>query len=152
MVAQRQAKGTNAAAVQTSYAAPVAPFVLSLVAGLLILVGGGMMLPFSNGTRYHGMMGDYGGVMSSYYNMMRGFGGSGLFYGAAALGLIAGTVILVGAIMIYVRPRSTPTWGLVVLVFSILSFFGTGGFFIGAALGIVGGILAMTGRPEAAAG
>lgn len=136
-------------AVQPTSEAPTAPFVLSLIAGLLILASTGMMMTFSYGTPYGGMMGGYYGVTNGYYGMMQGFGG-GWFYGAAAIGLIAGIAVLVGAVMIYARPRSASTWGLLVLVFSILSFFGMGGFFIGAILGIVGGVLAMTWRPGTA--
>ena len=128
---------------------PTAPFVLSLIAGLLILSGVGMMMTFSYGAPYYGMMGGYYGMMNGYYGMMQGFGGGGWFYGAAAVGLIAGVVVLVGAIMIYARPNSSSPWGLLVLVFSILSFFGMGGFFIGAILGIAGGVLAMVWKPGA---
>ena len=88
-------------------------------------------------------------MMNGYYGMMQGFGGGGWFYGAAAVGLIAGIVVLVGAVMIYARPNNSSTWGLLVLVFSIPSFFGMGGFFIGAILGIVGGVLAMVWKPRA---
>lgn len=134
--------GTDRTSVQPGYVAPTAPFVLSLIAGLLILLGAGMAtMMFSYGAPYYGMMG-------GYYGVMQGFGFGGWFYGAAVVGLIAGIVVLVGAIMIYVRPKSTSAWGLIVLMFSILSFFGMGGFFIGAILGIVGGVLAMASRPE----
>ena len=109
-----------------------------------------MMMTFSFGTPYYGMMGGYYGAANGYYGMMQGFGYGGWFYGAAAVGLIAGIVVLVGAVMIYARPRTTSTWGLLVLVFSILSFLGMGGFFIGAILGIVGGALAMVWKPEGA--
>lgn len=129
--------------------APTAPFVLSLIAGLIILAGSGMMAAFSFGAPYYGAPGGYYGMMGGYYGMMRGFAYGGWFYGAAALGLIAGIVVLIGAIMIYARPSRTSAWGLPVLIFSILSFFGMGGFFIGAILGIVGGILAMTWKPTA---
>lgn len=108
------------------------------------------MATFAYGTPYYGMMGGYYGMMNGYYGMMQGFGYGGWFYGAAALGLISGIIVLVGAIMTYARPKRAPTWGLLVLVFSILSFFGMGGFFIGAILGIVGGVLAMVWKPTVA--
>ena len=150
-MAQQPSAGTSSVATQPSINAPTAAFVLSLIAGLLILTGVGMMLTFSHGTPYNGMMGGYYGMMNGYYGMMQGFGyGGWWFYGAAGIGLIAGIAVLVSAIMIYARPRSASTWGLLVLVFSILSFFGMGGFFIGAILGIVGGVLAMVWRSEVA--
>lgn len=146
IMGQTPSVGAGASAQQI-HEAPTAPFVLSLVAGLLILAGGGMMMSFSYGTPYYGMMGGYDGMMNGFYGVMEGFGYGGWFYLAAASGLIAGVAVLVGAVMIYARPAKASTWGLLVLVFSLLSFFGMGGFFIGAILGIVGGILAMVWRP-----
>ncbi|MDG7006626.1 MAG: hypothetical protein JRN06_00110 [Nitrososphaerota archaeon] len=147
---QELAAGPGSATAQPTNETPTAPFVLSLIAGLLILSGVGMMMTFSYGTPYYGMMGGYYGMMNGYYGMMQGFGyGGWWFYGAAGIGLIAGIAVLVGAIMIYARPSKAPTWGLLVLIFSILSFFGMGGFFIGAILGVVGGVLAMVWKPGA---
>ncbi len=136
-------------AAQPANEVPTASFILSLIAGLLILAGVGMMTTFSFGTPYYGMMGGYYGMMGGYYGMMQGFGYGGWFYLAAAVGLISGIVILIGAILIYTQPGRASTWGLFVLVFSILSFFGMGGFFLGAILGIVGGVLALSSRPQA---
>ncbi len=148
--AQPPQPGTVSAAAQPAPNAPTAPFVLSLIAGLLILAGVGMMTTFSSGTPYYGMMGGYYGMMDGYYGMMQGFGYGGWFYGFAAIGLIAGIVVLVGAVMMYTRRGSAQTWGLLILVFSIISLFGMGGFFIGAILGIVGGILALAWNPGVA--
>ncbi len=130
---------------------PLAGFIVSLMAGVLILVGGVSMLGYSSGP-YTGMMGSYGGMMggfgggmmSGYYPMMQGFGG--WFYAFAVLGIAAGILVLLGAIMMYGRPREAAMWGALVLGFSVVSFFGAGGFFIGAVLGILGGILALTWR------
>ncbi len=102
-------------------------------------------MTFSHGTPYPGMMSGYYGMMNGYYGMMGGYGGWS--YGAAALGSISGIVVLLGAVMICTRPSSTPTWGAVVLIFSILSLLGMGGFFVGAVLGVVGGAVALTWRP-----
>ncbi len=121
---------------------PLAGFALSSIAGVLILSGGVAMLGYSSGpyvgmmSGYSGMMGGYGGgMMSGYYGMMQGFGG-----------WFAGVLVLFGAIMMYDRPRQAAMWGVIVLVFSVVSFFGAGGFFVGAVLGILGGILALTWR------
>lgn len=92
-----------------------------------------------------GMM---GGMMGGYQGMMGGMGlGGGLFFGMGAFAIASGLAVLLGAAMIYSRPRETSTWGVVILVFSLVSLFGMGGFFIGAILGIVGGILALTWKP-----
>jgi len=132
---------------------PVASFVLSLIAGLLVLGGSATVMGLSSGLPYYGgMMGGnfYGGMMGGYYGMMQGFGfGGGWFYGMAAIGTVSGIIILVGAIMIYNQPAKASTWGALILAFSIVSLFGMGGFFFGAILGVVGGILALTWRTQA---
>jgi len=121
-----------------------APFVLSLLAGILVL-GGGVMMTFSLGVPYYGgMMGGHYGMMGGYYGMMQGFGFGGWFYILAVLGLLSGAVILIGAMMVYTQLGKVSTWGALILIFSILSFFGMGGFFLGGILGVVGGALALT--------
>lgn len=124
---------------------PVAPFILSLIAGLLILVGGGMMVSLARFPFFGGMMGGYYGTMSGYYGMMGGYGG-GWFYGFSVIGIISGILVLMSAIMLYNEPGRAYTWGVLILVFSVLSFFGMGGFMLGALLGVVGGTLALMWR------
>jgi hypothetical protein len=51
-------------------------------------------------------------------------------------------IIFIGAYLIYMPGRET-LGGILVLIFSIVSFIGGGGFFIGAILGIVGGALGL---------
>ncbi len=130
---------------------PVVPFVLSLVAGLLVLGGSGTVMSLSSGLPYYGgMMGGYyyGGMTGGYYGMMRGFGfGGGGFYGLAAIGIVSGIIVLIGAIMLYSQPAKASTWGAIVLAFSIASLFGMGGFFLGAILGVLGGVLAIAWKP-----
>lgn len=62
------------------------------------------------------------------------------------IGVVSGAIILLSALMMSSRPSESSKWGVIVLVFSVLSFFGMGGFLIGAVLGIVGGILAIAKR------
>ena len=122
---------------------PVAPFVISLLAGLLIFVGGGIMVGFARFPFFGGMMGGYYGMMSGYYGLMGGYGG-GWFYAFSVIGIISGILVLTGAIMLYNEPSRAYTWGILILVFSVLSFLGMGGFMLGALLGVVGGVLALT--------
>ncbi len=88
------------------------------------------------------MMGGYGGMMGSM-----GFSGTAVFSGMSILGLVTGILVLVGALMLRSRPEQASSWGVIILVFSIISLLGMGGFFIGAVLGLVGGILALTWKP-----
>jgi hypothetical protein len=128
---------------------PMVAFALSLVAGLLILVGSTVAAAFFPAAPYYGYGPYYGGMMGGYYGgyygMMRGFGfGTWWLYGMVAVGIVSGIGVLIGAIMLYRQPSQAVTWGVVILVFSVVSFLGMGGFFVGAILGIVGGILGLT--------
>ena len=143
---------------------PTAAFVLSLLAGIFIVLGGGMRYMMSSligsygGYRgFGGMMGGYGGyeefggMMNGYngygYGMMRSLGfGFGLM---GILGLIFGIIVIISALMLNRRPHEHTTWGILILVFSVLSVFGSmmGGFGIGVLLGLIGGILAITWKP-----
>ena len=60
------------------------------------------------------------------------------------IGIVSGIIIITSGIMIYVQPLHIRKWGLLIWVFSSLSFFGIGGFFIGGILGIIAGSLAVT--------
>ena len=129
---------------------PTAAFVLSLIAGLLILAGSGLAMGFSGQPSYYygGMMGGYTGMMNGYYGMMGGYG-SGWFFALAAIGAVSGIIVILGAVMVYNQAGTASTWGTLILVFSLVSFLGMGGFFLGAVLGVVGGIMAITWKQEA---
>jgi multisubunit Na+/H+ antiporter MnhG subunit len=47
--------------------------------------------------------------------------------------------------MLNSKPQEHTTWGILIIVFAVLSIFGSamGGFGVGLILGIIGGILAM---------
>ena len=134
---------------------PTAAFVLSLIAGIFIVLGGGMrsMMGSFFGPYGFGMMNGYSG-----YGMM-GYGypgyGYGIGYGLTSgwdfelfgvLGLIFGVIVIVSAIMLNSRPQEHSTWGVLIVIFSALSIFGgaMGGLGVGLILGLVGGVLAIT--------
>ncbi len=130
---------------------PTAAFLLSLVGGIFILLGGGAMSMFGGFSGYG--FGGYGfrGMMGSqypYYGMMGGFG-FGLF---GILGLIFGAIVIIGAFMLNSKPQEHATWGTVIVIFSVLSVFGSmmGGFGVGLVLGLIGGILGITWKPPMA--
>ena len=102
-------------------------FVFGLVGGLLVLTMIGIYLPYA---------------FSPYY----GYGySSPFFFGlfGIVLGIASGVLVIVGAVLTFVRPAQGVTWGIVMVVFGALSLFGLGGFAIGMALSITGGALAI---------
>jgi len=64
-----------------------------------------------------------------------------------ATGLVCGAIVLLSATMVLAKVGQRRTWGILVLVFSVLSFIGLGGFVVGAIMGIVGGILILRWKP-----
>lgn len=116
-----------------------AAFVLSLIGGIAILVGGIASLFWSSyGWPWYGMMGHW---------MMGDFGfDPGMMFGFSLAALVSGILVVIGALMLNARPEEHNAWGIIVLIFSVVSFIGMGGFFIGAVLGIAGGALALSAR------
>ena len=107
---------------------PTTAFVLSLIGGIIVFLVG-------------------------FFEMIRRYTRGetvGLFGGAPGLlGVIWGILIIVGAVMLYSRPKQHRTWGIIVLVFSILSWVGAvGGLFIGFILGLIGGIIGIIWKPS----
>jgi hypothetical protein len=125
-------------------------FILSLIGGILILIGGfaSSMWFMLGGSNFWGMMDGNGGMMRGW-RMMDGYGFPfGFMGGFSFVALVSGIFVIIGAVMLNARPTEHMTWGVVVLVFSIISFVGMGGFVLGALLGIAGGALALSWRPS----
>ncbi|MFX0202705.1 MAG: DUF6114 domain-containing protein, partial [Candidatus Hodarchaeota archaeon] len=61
-----------------------------------------------------------------------------------------GVIVLLSAVMLYRNPMSKTTWGVLILIFSILSVVGGGGFLVGMILGIIGGALGLAWKPREA--
>lgn len=116
---------------------PTAAFVLSLLGAIFIILGGIVyMVLFS--------------VIGGAFDLL-GMGGVGdIFIIMGVLGLIWGILVLVGAIMMNSgNPGKVRTGAVLVLIFSIISWFGAaGGFFIGFLLGLIGAILGLTWHPS----
>jgi hypothetical protein len=128
---------------------PTAAFILSLVAGVFILLGGGVMSMMGSYIGRYGMMGRYGGW--GWGGMMgTGLGMMGFAFGAmGVLGLIFGAIVIISAFMLNSKPEQHQTWGSLIVLFSALSIFASamGGFGIGLVLGLIGGVLAITWKP-----
>ncbi len=123
---------------------PVAPFILGLLGGILILLGAFVMSMFAFGTA--NMMGIMSGTMAGYSGTMAMMMGHSFAF--TIVGLASGALVILGAVMLYTRPFEKDLWGAVIIAFSILSILGgMGGFMIGLVLGIVGGVLALAWNP-----
>lgn len=137
---------------------PSTAYVLSLVAGVLITLGGVLtsFWTYSWLSRWDEAPPPYisripsSGIMPHWDNRVL----APLtfvkltFTTVALLSVVSGLVILAAALLLRSRPKEHTTWGSLILIFSILSIFGTGGFLIGAVVGIIGGALALTWRGD----
>ena len=111
----------------------MAGFVLSLIAGILVLIQGVVRLLQGRGLEISGVTDKLAGKILAGIGVWR-LGGTLLFFGA---------LILVGAILIYKRTYML-AGALVVLVFSILTIVGGGLFgLLGFVIGIIGSVLAL---------
>jgi len=100
-----------------------AGFIISLIAGILILINALVFVALA----------------SFFEDLGLGFA-TGIMAGFGAMGLIFAVLVIIGAILIYM-PGKEVIGGILVLIFSILSIFIGGGFIIGLILGIIGGAL-----------
>lgn len=128
----------------SSQSTPSTAFILSVIGGIIIVLGGlASFLGYFFGWSF------YGGMMGGFPWMMGGFGYNyNLMLAFSLIGIVAGVLVVVGAIMLNARPAEHTMWGTVILIFSLTSFLGMGGFFIGALLGIIGGAFALSWRPS----
>lgn len=107
---------------------PTAAFVLTLIGGVIIILTG--LVVAAVGAIFTFFIGGIGGV----------FG---------LVGVLWGVLMIVSAVMLNNNPASHTTWGVLIIIFSVLSWFGSfGGFFIGFLLGLIGGVLAVAWHPS----
>ncbi len=123
---------------------PTIAVVLSLIGGVLILLGStmGFAMPMYGWMGY-GMMGGFNHMMGNAWNPFVSMGGLWL------IGMVSGILVIVGAVMLNSRPAEHNAWGTIILIFSVTSFLGMGGLLVGAILGIIGGALALGFKPAA---
>ena len=111
----------------TEEKAPTAAFVLSLIGGIIVLIAGIVVAAV-------------GAVLTFF------LGGIGGVFGL--LGVLWGILTIVSAAMLHARPAQHQTWGALIVVFSLLSWFGSfGGAVVGFVLGLIGGILGIVWHP-----
>ncbi len=134
---------------QTTSAYPKTGSILALVGGVLILLAGVLFLAVSVFVLPHLNYGHYNMTVPQGLNpatipaLVSGVVGV-----MGAFELVSGIIVLVSAVMLLSNLGQRRIWGILILVFSILSFIGFGGFFAGAILGMVGGILTLRWKPS----
>lgn len=114
-------------------------FALSLASGVIIIFGGILPWLFFANFQTSSMGGMMGGMMMGNWGAGPWFMGGWLF----PLSLVAGAMVLLGAIMMNARPHETRNWGIIVLIFSVLGLAGMGLSILGGIIGIVGGAVAI---------
>ena len=130
---------------QTGTGHPNAASILALVGGTLMVLGGLIFLGVSAYVIPHlsPVYFSHNSTATIPRATIQGF--ASLVVGTlGAFGLVSGAIVLTSGVMLQVSPARRRTWGVLILIFSVLSFLGTGGFVVGAILGIVGGVLALT--------
>lgn len=121
-----------------------AAFVLSLLAGIFMVTAGGVM-----GGMFAGMMGgNYMGGPHAVGHFMWPMGpiyrfGAGIGAFWFWLGLIAGAVVLVGAVLLQAAPGQRRLWGAVILIVSALELIAGPAGIVAGTLGVIGGALAL---------
>jgi hypothetical protein len=119
---------------------PIVPFALSLISGILTLIGG-LTVTYLGMWRLELMerVMRYRFVFAAeprYFPTFMSLTG--------VLGIAFGVIVIASAVMLYKRPAQHQIWGLLILIFSAFSIFGgMAGFLVGLVLGIVGGALAI---------
>jgi hypothetical protein len=109
---------------------PQLAVILSVLGGSLILLNSVLLtIWFLIGGSVWGMMGGFTGMMDGFQGMMGSVGFPlAMLSSFALIGIVAGGLVLVGAIMLARTPRDRGAWGIVILVFSVLSLISMGAF------------------------
>ncbi len=144
------------------------PFLVSLVGGILIILGGlytAVRRLLRTGGTYRGTRPGMGGIGNATRSAIGGTGSAmarpayGAMGGTWILGIVfvSGIIVLISALMFNRRPAQATRWATLIVIFSIVSLFVgfMGVFFIargliilGAILGIIGGALPLLAKQK----
>lgn len=123
--------------------------VLPIVAGALILLAGLAKSVSIGVVSTRGTTVGFNKIVTSLVRST-GFGfGPAVAQITVVVLIVSGILVLVGALMLNLPAPQSSTWGVIILMFSILSLFAGGGFLavVGSLLGVVAGVLAINTRP-----
>jgi len=126
-------------------ALPGAAFIISLIGGIIILIGGALSMSygFSGSSSNAGVYGNLGLPASP----PMGSGSGSMWLGV--LGVVFGIIVIISAVMLTHRPEQHLALGTAIVIFSGLSIVQSAftGFSSGLVLGVMGGILAIIWKP-----
>jgi hypothetical protein len=111
---------------------PTGAFVLSLIAGIFILLGGWALIGVGN-------------YLSSISFGLQG----GELVALGVVGAVMGILVVIFGVLLYVTPQNHVVYGVLILILSIASLFtALGGLILGLILGIIGGALGIAWKPS----
>ena len=111
---------------------PTAAFVLSLIGGIFGILGAIVWL-----------------IVGAIFALFPTFGLGASLLGV--IGLVFSIIVILGGVMMYVKPEQHVMWGVIVLILTIVSIpFTFAGAIIGFILGLIGGILGIVFKPTPA--
>ncbi|MCI4337237.1 MAG: zinc ribbon domain-containing protein [Thermoplasmata archaeon] len=112
---------------------PTESLVLCIIGGILILAAAGLEVAIGTVVPQNVPFGSFGGTLVL----------SGLF------GIVCGILVLLFGAMVYTQPQHHVLFGVLIIVFSVLSLTSfAGGFVVGFILGLIGGALAIAHQPH----
>lgn len=114
------------------YEKPTKAFLLSLIAGIFIIINTALL---GVATRW------FPEIIPTIPGLEND---TTVLYRLTAIGLLLGILVLLGALLLRIKPANKKAWGILIIVFSIPSVITGGGFIIGFILGIIGGALTLT--------
>ncbi len=109
---------------------PTAAFVLSLIGGIIILLWGASIATVGLSVQLVTF-----GFLGTFITLI------------GTVEAVLGLLVVVFGVLMFVRPKNHATFGVLVLICSVVSLLGLGGLFIGFILGLVGGILGIVHKP-----
>lgn len=135
----------NKKLAQTYRNPPTGAFILSLFGGIIILLNGLLYLFVNN------LLSQLPNLPGYDPTTMPGIpalaAAQTVLYILAGIGIVIAAVIIYSSFMLHHTMRHHVGWGVVILVFSLVSIVMGGGFIAGLILGVIGGILALVWRP-----
>jgi len=124
---------------------PREAYMLSILSGIAILIGGVFWIALTASGWAQGWFGWFGGYMHGFEDHMYLWYSGSFGYLIGLVGLVSGVSIILASNMLNSRPNEHGVWGLVIIIFSITGMMA--GMVIGFLLGIIGGILAILWQP-----